>query len=102
MKINTEKCNVMLFNTARNFDFHPQLGIEDEEPFEVVDELRLLGVMITSNLSWQTQADYMCKRAFARMWMIRRLKPLAASRDELIEIFRTQIVAAWNPGLTKA
>ena len=43
------------------------------------------------------------------MWMIRRLKPLGASRDELIEIFRTQIrcllefaVAAWNPGLTKA
>ena len=65
--------------------------------------------MITSNLSWQTQADYMCKRAFARVWMLRRLKPLGASTKELMEVYITQIrcllefaVAVWSPGLTKA
>ena len=99
----------MLFNTFNNFDFFPKVCFEDDDPFEVVDELRLLGVMITSNLSWQTQADYMCKRAFARVWMLRRLKPLGASTKELMEVYITQIrcllefaVAVWNPGLTKA
>ena len=109
MKINTDKCKVMLFNTSKTYDFLPKIGIEEDDPFQVVDELRLLGVMITSNLSWQTQVDYMCKRAFARVWMIRRLKPLGATNDELMEVYRTQIrcllefaVAVWNSGLTKA
>ena len=41
--------------------------------------------------------------------MIRRLKPLGATIDELVEVYQTQIrclvefaVAAWNSGLTKA
>ena len=51
----------------------------------------------------------MCTKAFNRLWMIRRLKPLGATTEELIEVYQTQIrcilkfaVAAWNSGLTKA
>ena len=51
----------------------------------------------------------MRKKTFNRLWMIRRLKPLGATIDELIEVYQTQIrcilefaVAAWNSGLTKA
>ena len=51
----------------------------------------------------------MCTKAFNRLWMIRRLKPLGATIHELIEVYQTQIrcllefaVAAWNSGLSKA
>jgi hypothetical protein len=71
-------------------------------------KIRLLGVVVTSNLNWQAHVDYMCTKAFSRLWMIRRLKPLGATIEELIEVYQTQIrclleftVAAWNSGLTK-
>jgi hypothetical protein len=80
------------------------LGFEGEAELKVVDELKLLGVMVTSNLSWQSHVDYMSKRAFTMLWMIRRLKHL----DELLQVYQTQIrcilqfaVETWNSGLTK-
>ena len=51
----------------------------------------------------------MCQRAYSRIWMLRRLKPLGALQEALIEVYRTQIrcllefaVAVWNSGLIKA
>ena len=86
----------------------PQCHFEDGKVLEVVEELKLLGVLIRSDLSWSSQCDYMCKRGFSRLWMRRRLKPLGASIQELLEVYQTQIrcllefaVAAWNAGLTK-
>ena len=112
MKINQKKTKVILFNNSRKYDFSPQLGFndkDDDDVLEIVEELRLLGVVITSNLNWQAHVDHMCQKAFNRLWMIRRLKPLGATVDELIEVYQTQIrcllefaVAAWNSGLTKA
>ena len=111
MKINEKKTKVILFNNSRKYDFPPHLGFDDndDDVLEVVEELRLLGVVVTSNLNWQAHVDYMCTKAFNRLWMIRRLKPLGATTDELIKVYQTQIrcilefaVAAWNSGLTKA
>ena len=111
MKINQKKTKVILFNNSRKYDFSPKLSFDenDDDVLEVVEELRLLGVVVTSNLNWQAHVDYMCKKAFTRLWMIRRLKPLGATVEELVEVYQTQIrcllefaVAAWNSGLTKA
>ena len=91
MKINSDKCKVILFNTSRKYDFFPRVGFGEDENLEVVEELKLLGVILQSNLSWQAQADYMCQRAYSRIWMIRRLKPLGATQDELIDVYTKQI-----------
>ena len=108
MKINGEKSKAILFNSARKYDFFPNLKLDNGDTLEVVEELKLLGVILTSNLSWHAQADYMCQRAYSRIWMLRRLKPLGANQEELIDVYTTQIrcllefaVAVWNSGLTK-
>ena len=87
----------------------PKLTIDKDVELDLVEEIKLLGVMITSDLKWNVQCDLMCQKAFSRLWMLKRLKPLGASRDDLIEIYRTQIrsvlefsAPAWTPGLTKA
>ena len=108
MQLNKKKTKVILFNRARNYDFMPACNIEESENLQVVEELKLLGVMVSSDLSWTTHCDYMSKKAFARLWMLRRLKPLGATVVELLEVYQTQVrsvlefaVAAWNYGLTK-
>ena len=87
----------------------PRCSIGEDEALEVVEEIRLLGVMVTSDLKWNAHCDYICQKAFARMWMLRRLKPLGATTEDLLQIYITQIrsilefaVPAWNSGLTKA
>ena len=109
MRINTDKTKVALFNTARKFDFMPQLTIDGNTLLQVVEEFRLLGLVFKSNLSWQSNTDQMCQKGFARLWMLRRLKKLGATQTEMLDVYYKQIrcmlelaVAVWTPGLSKA
>ena len=108
MKINENKCMTMLFNTSRNFDFLPNLSMLEDCPFEVVEEMKLLGVIISSDLSWHRNTDYICKKAYARLWILRRLKPMGIAREELLDVYFTQIrcvlefaVPVWHSSITK-
>ena len=109
MKINIAKTKVVLFNSARNYDFMPTLHIGNNGHLEVVREFKLLGLIFKSNLTWQANTEYMCKKAYARLWMLRRLKALGAREDEILDVFYKQIrsvlelaVAVWQPRLTMA
>ena len=44
----------------------PKLTIEDSEPLELVDEMRLLGVIVSSDLKWRSNTTVMIKKAFSR------------------------------------
>ena len=48
MKINAEKTKVVLFNTARKYEFMPQLTIDAITHLEVMEEFRLLGIHFMS------------------------------------------------------
>ena len=91
MKINEEKTKVVLFNTARKYDFTPQLIIDGSTYLDVVEEFRLLGINFMSNMSWQSNTDNMCQKGFSRLWMLRRLKKLGASKTEMIDVYFKQI-----------
>ena len=109
MRINQGKTKVTIFNTARLYDFMPRLCIGENTNLEVVEQFKLLGVIFQSNLRWQANTDFVCKKAYARLWMIRRLKGLGASCTEMLDVFYKQIrcvlemaVAVWEPCLTQA
>ena len=107
MKINDSKTKVILFNKSRKYDFLPDCHFVEGQMLQVVEEVKLLGVMIRSDLSWSSHCQQICQKGFSRLWMLKRLKPYGATTQELMEIYRTQIrcvlefgVAAWNSGLT--
>ena len=86
----------------------PRLLIEDGIFLEVVEEFKLLGVILQSNLKWYSNTEYICKKGYARLWMLRRLKSLGANCDELLDVYDKQIrcvlelaVALWEPGLSQ-
>ena len=85
----------------------PKLTIEDSEPLELVDEMRLLGVIVSSDLKWRSNTTVMIKKAFSRLWILRRLKPLGASATELLDVYQKQVRCiveyaspVWTGGLT--
>ena len=105
MIINTDKTKVVLFNTARKYDFQPQLTLDGTSQLEVVEEFRLLGINFQSNLSWQSNTNLMC---ISRIWMIRWLSKLGASQTDMLDVYNKQIrcvlvlvEAVWTPELTK-
>ena len=71
MKINDSKTKAILFNNAVKSDFFPNLTLNDT-PLEVVEEIRLLGVMVSSDLPWRSNTTTMCKKAYSRLWMLQR------------------------------
>ena len=108
MKINHEKTKVIFFNTARKYDCTPNLSLGSDVNLELVEQVRMLGDEVSSNLSWRANTSAICQKAYSRMWMLRRLKPLGATSEELLEIYDKQIRCitefaspVWTSGLTK-
>ena len=108
MKLNTGKCKFMLFNPTINYDFVPELEIDGKE-LDTMDEMKMLGLVLSNDLSWRPNTDNMIMKAYKRMWMIKRLKSRGANLDDLTDVYTKQIrsvlefgVPVWNCGLSKA
>ena len=107
MAINTDKTKVMLFNTSKKYDFLPSITIEDNT-LEVVESYKLLGLVISSNMRFNENTAYICKRAYARLYLVRRLKKLGASQNILKDVYIKQVrclveyaVPAWGPMISE-
>ena len=109
MKINNKKSKIMIFNPPRRkIDFLPEIKL-DKVNLEVVDEFKLLGVIVKSDLTWKSNTDYITKKAYSRLWILRRLKEFGASQSDLIEIYKSQVrsilefaVPVWASYITKS
>ena len=53
MKINRRKTKLMLFNPCTTKDFMPELKLGKTD-LELVEEMRLLGIIIQSDMKWQS------------------------------------------------
>ena len=90
MKINFKKTKMMLFNPCTSVDFMPDFQLGGHE-LELVEEMRLLGLIITSDMKWAANTDFIVKRAYKKLWVMRRLKELGADEDQLLDIYIKQI-----------
>ena len=81
--------------------------MEDIE-IEVVEEVKLLGVLVRSDLRWTSNSEAICRKGYTRLWMLRRLKELGAETAELIDVYKQQVlsvlefaVPVWASSITK-
>ena len=66
MILNQKKTMVMIFNFTDKYKFKTNLNLNDEN-LEVVKQAKLLGVMISDDLKWDKNTDYLVKKAYSRM-----------------------------------
>ena len=107
MSIKKDKSKCMLFNRARKHDFEPVLNISPRNQLEQVEEMKLVGYKLRSDLKTVSNTQYIVKRAWARMWVVRRLKSLGASEQELLKVLQAQVLSvlhfaspAWSTLIT--
>ena len=109
MKINSDKTKVMSINFTKKYSFMPTLKLEDmTENLEVVHEIKLLGILCTSDAKWSTNTNKIIKKAASKLWILRRLKKLGADTTILLDTYRLHVrsqleicVPLWNSALTK-
>ena len=98
----------MKFNFSRSYDFPPELLIDGfNEKLNVINETRLLGVIISNDLKWGANTDNICKNGYKRMWKLRRMLVLDVEPLILLDVYTKEIrsvlelaVPAWHSGLT--
>ena len=74
---------------------------------ELVEETKLLGVVLKSDMSWSANTDYIISRANKKLWSLRRLRILGANREDLMDVYCKQIrsileyaAPVWHSSLT--
>ena len=107
MIINKKKCETMLFNFTKNYQFSSRLKI-DNEIVETVQEMKLLGTIITNDLRWNANTENIVKKANSRMELMRRISNFGASWDDLKNIYilyirslLEQSCTVWHSGLSQ-
>ena len=103
LSINQSKSKAMLFNRAKKHDFNLELCLEPGTSLEVVEQMKLVGYQLRSDLKTISNTQYIVRRAWKRMWVVRRLKSLGTSEKELLSVLRAQVLSvllfAKQPGL---
>ena len=108
MKINENKSKIMIFNKSKNYDFQPEFSFSSGKNLEVIEQTRLLGVELTTDLRWTQNTASIFKKAMSKMWLLRRMKNMHLEEKIIcdyyikeIRVLAEQAVAVWNSGLTK-
>ena len=86
LNLNPTKTKLMLFNPAKVYDFMPAFPMHNEE-IELIEKTKLLGVVLSSDMSWSPNTEYLVTRCNKKLWILRRLKKLGASQEDLIDVF---------------
>ena len=96
----------MKFSKSRVKDFPAEVVI-DGNILEVKDKLKILGVIVTPNLKWDANTEFICKKAYSKMWAIRRMKALRLDNFTLLDFYLKEVrvhlelaVPVWHSGLT--
>ena len=74
---------------------------------KVKEKLRILGVIVTSNLKWYSNTEHICKKTFKSMWTLRRLNSLGLNNFTILDYYFKEVrvhlklaVPVWHSGLT--
>ena len=107
MKLNCKKTKYMIFNPSKNFQFNTRLKLEGKN-IEQVHETKLLGVIIQDDLSFKSNTEFITKKAYKRMIILKNLYHFNLPISDMIEIYCLyirsvveQAAVVWHSSLTK-
>ena len=75
---------------------------------DVITETKLVGVIISDDLKWQRNTDYICQRARTKLLTLRRLMKLNFYLLHILDVYTKEVrsllelaVPVWHSGLNK-
>ena len=107
MQPKPEKCHIMHISFLRNQPDFPNFTLDGKE-INTTDNMKLLGVTLQNDLSWDIQTSQMISKASKRMYMLYVLKRFKASAYDLTAVYQMYICPVleyasplWHSSLTQ-
>ena len=88
MKLNEKKTKQVIFNFNKNKQFITDIKLKGES-LEIVDEVKLLGVVINNDLKWDKNTSFLVKKENKKMRMLHIASKFTRNRDHLMQIYKT-------------
>ena len=82
MVINKKKTKVMNFT---------EIKFKDGTILETIRETRLVGALISDDLSRQKNTNYICKKAKKKIWILRRMAELNIEPLTMLDIYQKEV-----------
>ena len=106
MQLNQKKTKSMIFNFTKDKQFTANIKLKGET-VEIVQESKLLGVIISSDLKWDRNTNHIIKNANKMMKMLHIASKFTRNKSHLEHIFKTFVRSrleyastVWHSSLT--
>jgi hypothetical protein len=87
MILNSKKTKCLPFINSHTKDFIPQLSVAPGTNLEVIYQLKLVGLVINSEMTWDDHVDYTIGRVNKTLWQLTRFKQLVSDKKRLITFY---------------
>ena len=85
MKLNEAKSNYMVFSRS-DTEFATRLSLNNKK-IDRIEEIKLVGVWLTTWLDWDKNTREICRKGYARMTMLTKLKYVGICTADLIDVY---------------
>lgn len=106
MIINQKKIKNMIFNFTNKHKFTTRIKV-NKENVEVIEEVKLLGTIVTNDIKWDKNTTHIVKKAWRRMQLLHNAARFTKERLHLTSIYKTfirpvleQSCIVWHSSLT--
>ena len=86
MQLSENKSKLMIVNFTKNFQFSTRAKLNNTL-LDIVDHTMLLGTVVSNNMTWHKNTEYLVKRGYQRMTIIRKLYEFDIPREDLVLIY---------------
>ena len=107
MKLNADKTKYMIFNFSQKYQANTRI-ILDDKVLDQVSSTKLLGLTISSDLTWKQNTASLVKRAYSRMIILKNLFNFGVSTEDLVQIYTLYIrsvveqsAVVWHSSITQ-
>ena len=107
MQINAKKTTSMVFNYTEKYQFSTRLLLNDEK-IENLKSTKLLGTIISDDLSWDLNTLNIVTKANARMQLVRKVASFGASEEDIKNVYflfvrslLEQSATVWHSSITE-
>ena len=90
MRLNTKKTKEMIFNFTKKTPVFQPLVIGNDE-IEQVSSTKILGLVLSIDLTWNNHVDFMVKKANKRLFLLTLLKRADVTTEDMITIYTSII-----------
>ena len=108
MKLNKKKTKVIILNFTKDYQFSSRLYMQDSL-LEIVTETKLLGCLVSSDLTWWKNTNNITRKGYQRLEIIRKLYNFKVPLKDLAQIYALYVRSilefnscVWHFSITQA